>query len=141
MHKARIKGSWGDANPGVIKVYTWLKGSFENFHELDHDVLIKLEECWWKVNIHEVALFTRWENFGQGTYANFKTKKAYDPYLYVNRIFGRNYEKSNAGSTQDNQWSDECRINPTHEPLVCKIKRFKMMKYSFNADKEYIVIK
>ncbi|GKD55887.1 hypothetical protein Tco_1289274 [Tanacetum coccineum] len=32
---------------------------FKNFHELDYNVLVKLEECWWKVNIDEVFPFTR----------------------------------------------------------------------------------
>ncbi|GKA01808.1 hypothetical protein Tco_0674473 [Tanacetum coccineum] len=45
MHKAKVEESWGDAIPVVIKFYAWLKSSFENFHELDHDVLVKLEEC------------------------------------------------------------------------------------------------
>ncbi|GJY40485.1 hypothetical protein Tco_0427755 [Tanacetum coccineum] len=43
MHKAKVKGSQGDATPGVMKFYAWLKSSFENFHELDHDVLVKLK--------------------------------------------------------------------------------------------------
>nr|GEX22187.1 hypothetical protein [Tanacetum cinerariifolium] len=37
---------------------------------------------------------------------------------------------------QDHKWDD-----PTHEPSVCKIRRFKMRNYSFNADEEYIIIK
>ncbi|GKB30531.1 hypothetical protein Tco_0869932 [Tanacetum coccineum] len=93
MYKAKVKESWGDATPGVMKLYAWLKNSFENFHKLDHDVLVKLEES------------------------------------------------NNAGNTQDNQGPEEHRDNPTHDPSVCKIKRFKMMKYSFNVDKEYIAIK
>ncbi|GJX84258.1 hypothetical protein Tco_0335032, partial [Tanacetum coccineum] len=59
----------------------------------------------------------------------------------INRIFGRNYEASNAGDTQDNHGHEERRNNPTPEPSVCKIRRFEMMKYSFNDDKEYIAIK
>ncbi|GJY49766.1 hypothetical protein Tco_0439722 [Tanacetum coccineum] len=31
--------------------------------------------------------------------------------------------------------------NLTHEPSACKIRRFKMMKYSFEADEEYVAIK
>ncbi|GKB41800.1 hypothetical protein Tco_0886742 [Tanacetum coccineum] len=31
--------------------------------------------------------------------------------------------------------------NLTHEPSACKIRRFEMMKYSFEADKEYVAIK
>ncbi|GKE03180.1 hypothetical protein Tco_1395198 [Tanacetum coccineum] len=101
MHKAIVEGSWGDATPRVMKFYAWLKSSFENFHELDYDVLVKLEECWWKVNAHENAPFTRLENHGQGPYANAKTEKDYDPYLDINRIFGKNYRANNAGDTQD----------------------------------------
>ncbi|GJW58566.1 hypothetical protein Tco_0105297 [Tanacetum coccineum] len=81
MLKAQIEGSWGDATPGVMKLCTWLRNSFENFHELDYDVLVKLEEC-------------------QG-----------------------HMEK------------------PTHEPSTCKIRRFEMTKYSFEADEEYVAIK
>nr|GEY89505.1 hypothetical protein [Tanacetum cinerariifolium] len=78
MHKAKVEESWGNATLGVIKLCTWLINSFGNFHELDYNVLVKLQE----------------------------------------------------------RWDD-----PTLEPSVCKIKRFKMMKYSFNADEEYIAIK
>ncbi|GJR52449.1 hypothetical protein Tco_1402970 [Tanacetum coccineum] len=114
---------------------------FENFHELDYDVLVKLQECWWKVNAHEIALFNRMENFGWGPYANMKTEKTRDPYLDVNRIFGRNYKASNVRDTQENQGHEEHKDNPTPEPSNYKIKRFEMMKYSFNDDEEYITIK
>ncbi|GJW25428.1 hypothetical protein Tco_0039239 [Tanacetum coccineum] len=134
MHKARFEESWGDATPGVMKFCAWLKSSFENFHELDYDVLVKLEECWWKVNAHENAPFARWENHGQGPYANAITEKDYDPYLDINRIFGRNYGANNAGNTQDNK-------KEHHDPSICNIRRFEMMKYSFDADDEYVAIK
>ncbi|GJR93272.1 hypothetical protein Tco_0265446 [Tanacetum coccineum] len=111
---------------------------FGNFHKLDYNVLVKLQECWWKINTYEVAPFTRLESYGQRPYANIKTKKAHDPYLEVNNIFGRNYDTSNA---QDNQGHEERRDDPALEPSVCKIRRFEMMKYSFNADEEYIAIK
>ncbi|GJW53389.1 hypothetical protein Tco_0097474 [Tanacetum coccineum] len=97
MHKAKVEESWGDATPGVMKFCAWLKSSFENFHELEYNVLVKLEECWWKVNAHEVSPFTRWENYGQGPYANAKIERDYNLYLDINRIFGRNYGEDNAG--------------------------------------------
>ncbi|GJX79746.1 hypothetical protein Tco_0327895 [Tanacetum coccineum] len=78
---------------------------------------------------------------GMRPYANFKTEKAHDPYLEINSIFGRNYDTSNASNTQDNQGHEERRDDPTLEPSVCKIRRFEMMKYSFNVDEEYIAIK
>ncbi|GJX29813.1 reverse transcriptase domain-containing protein [Tanacetum coccineum] len=64
--KAKIEGSWGDATLGVVKFCKWLKRCFENFHELEYEVLVKLQECWWKVNAHEIASFTRMENFRRG---------------------------------------------------------------------------
>nr|GEW29748.1 hypothetical protein [Tanacetum cinerariifolium] len=139
--KAKVKGSWGDAAPGVMKFYIWLKNNFENFHELDYDILVKQQECWWKVNAHEIALFNRMENFRRGPYENIKTEKTHDPYLDVNRIFSKNYEASNVSETQENQGHKEHKDNPTRGPSNCKIKRFKMMMYSFNDDKEYITIK
>ncbi|GJV13629.1 hypothetical protein Tco_1355170 [Tanacetum coccineum] len=52
MHKAKVEESWGNATPGVMKFYAWLINSFGNFHELDYNVLVKLQECWWKINAH-----------------------------------------------------------------------------------------
>ncbi|GJV56181.1 hypothetical protein Tco_1457186 [Tanacetum coccineum] len=107
---------------------------FENFHELDYDVLVKLEECWWKVNAYENAPFARWENHDQGPYANAITEKVYDLYLDINRIFGRNYRANNANNAQDNK-------KEHHDPSICNIRRFEMMKYSFDHDDKYFAIK
>ncbi|GJR71373.1 hypothetical protein Tco_0083738 [Tanacetum coccineum] len=127
-----------DATPGMIKFCTWLKNSFENFHELDYDVLVKLEECWWKVNTDEICLFTRWDDHLRGPYANAEPKRTYDPYLDINRISKINYVTNNVGNIQDGQRHME---NLTHESSTCKIRMFKMMKYTFEADEEYVAIK
>ncbi|GJZ49922.1 hypothetical protein Tco_0604112 [Tanacetum coccineum] len=71
MHKAKVAESWGDATPGVMKLYAWLKNTFENFYKLDYNVLVKLQECWWKVNTHEVIPFTPWKSYGQNRYFSF----------------------------------------------------------------------
>ncbi|GKB00670.1 hypothetical protein Tco_0828663 [Tanacetum coccineum] len=55
MHKAKVEESWGNATPGLMKFCAWLINSFGNFHELDYNVLVKLQECCWKINAHEVA--------------------------------------------------------------------------------------
>ncbi|GJW22851.1 hypothetical protein Tco_0033473 [Tanacetum coccineum] len=44
--KAKIKGLWGDETSGIMKFCKWLKDSFENFYEIDYNVLVKLQECW-----------------------------------------------------------------------------------------------
>nr|GEZ72257.1 hypothetical protein [Tanacetum cinerariifolium] len=114
---------------------------FGNFYELDYIVLVTLQECWWKINAHEFAPFTRLESYEQRPYANFKIEKTHDPYLEINNIFGRNYDTSNTGNTENNQGNEERRDDFALEPLVWKIRIFEMMKYSFNADEEYIAIK
>ncbi|GKA84469.1 hypothetical protein Tco_0806064 [Tanacetum coccineum] len=69
--KAKIEGSWGEATSRVMKFCEWLRNSFENFCEIDYNVL----------------------------------------------------------------------GNANLEPSSCKIRRFEMMKYSFNDDEDYITIK
>ncbi|GJZ80970.1 hypothetical protein Tco_0645964 [Tanacetum coccineum] len=137
MHKAKVEESWGDATPSVMKFSTWLKSSFKNFHELDYNVLVKLQECWWKVNAHEFASFPRSENYGQVPYANAKTKRTYNPYLDINRIFCSNYGADNTGYTQDNQ---EHKMEH-HDPSTCRVRRFEMIKYSFDTENKYVAIK
>ncbi|GJS24914.1 hypothetical protein Tco_0453546 [Tanacetum coccineum] len=44
MLKAKVKESWGNATPGVMKLCAWLINSFGNFHKLDYNVLVKLKE-------------------------------------------------------------------------------------------------
>ncbi|GKC19974.1 hypothetical protein Tco_1022124, partial [Tanacetum coccineum] len=73
----------------------------------------------------------------QGPYANAKTERTYNPYLDIKRIFSRNYEADNAGHTQDNQEHKK----EHHDPSTCRVGRFKMIKYSFDADDEYVAIK
>ncbi|GKC22724.1 hypothetical protein Tco_1024874 [Tanacetum coccineum] len=70
------------------------------------------------------------------TICEYETEWASNPYLDVNRIFGRDYEASNVGCTQENQGH---KGDPIPEPSNCKVRRFEMM-YSFD-DEEYITIK
>ncbi|GKE32960.1 hypothetical protein Tco_1452282 [Tanacetum coccineum] len=108
----------GGELPGMVRIesmtYFQDHRCFKNFHKIDHNVLVKLQECWWKAN---------------------------NPYLDDNRVFGRDYEASNVGDTQDNQGHEEQNGNPNPEPSNCKIRRFAMMKYSFDDDEDYITIK
>ncbi|GJT25642.1 hypothetical protein Tco_0895579 [Tanacetum coccineum] len=130
-YKAQIEESWGDATPSVMKFCAWLKNIFENFHELDYDVLIKLEECWWKVNTNEVCPFTHWDNRLREPYVNAKPKWTFNPCLNINHQPEWNNETNNRGNFQEGQRFME---DLTHEPLDCTIRRFEMAKYTFEAD-------
>ncbi|GJR10596.1 hypothetical protein Tco_0793248 [Tanacetum coccineum] len=60
-----------------------------------------------------------------------------------------NYRANNANNTQDSQGhkkehegkKHKLFSNPTHEPSACNVRRFEMIKYSFNADEEYVAVK
>nr|GEW47502.1 hypothetical protein [Tanacetum cinerariifolium] len=41
---------------------------------------------------------------------------------------------------EDNERHELCG-NETHELLVCNIRRFEMIKYSFRQDEEYVAVK
>ncbi|GJV23976.1 hypothetical protein Tco_1376671 [Tanacetum coccineum] len=112
-----------------------LKRSFGNFHELDYKLLVKLQDYWWKVNDHECSPFSNWNDHIQGPYTNFFT--TYDPHLDINSIFG------NMNNVQEEERNERCNLfnNTTHNAPVCKIRRFKMIKYSFGQYEEYMAIK
>ncbi|GJT25728.1 hypothetical protein Tco_0895665 [Tanacetum coccineum] len=48
-----------------------------------------------------------------------------------------NYEANNTSNTQLNQEYKK----ENHDPLVCNVRRFEMMKYSFDVEDEYVAIK
>ncbi|GJR62957.1 hypothetical protein Tco_1505119 [Tanacetum coccineum] len=66
----------GGELPGIVRVgymtyfqdYEW---SFRNFHELDYELLVKLQDYWWKVNDHECSPFTNWRNHIRVPYSNY----------------------------------------------------------------------
>ncbi|GKB88527.1 hypothetical protein Tco_0960799 [Tanacetum coccineum] len=119
--KTKIEGSWGDATLGVLKFFRWLKSCFENFHELEYEVLVKLQDSWWKVNTHEITPFTRIENFRRGLYSNIKTQWGNNPHLDTNHIFERDHEASNFGCNQEDQRHKD---NPIPEPSNYKVRRW-----------------
>ncbi|GJR93479.1 hypothetical protein Tco_0265653 [Tanacetum coccineum] len=139
--KAIYEKSWGDASQSVIIFCAWLKRSFGNFPELDYELLVKLQDYWWKVNHHECSPFSNWRDHIRGPYANFIT--TYDPYLDINSIFGMNDNASNMSNVMEEQRNKRCNLfdNTTHDAPVCEIRRFEMIKYSFGQDEEYVAIK
>ncbi|GKF68940.1 hypothetical protein Tco_0198619, partial [Tanacetum coccineum] len=94
--KAIYERSWGDATQGVMNFCAWLKRCFGNFHELDYELLVKLEEYWWKMNDHECSPFSNWRNHINKAYANTNIDANYNPYLDVSRTFN-NHEERNDG--------------------------------------------
>ncbi|GJZ14737.1 hypothetical protein Tco_0550414 [Tanacetum coccineum] len=122
MKKAIYEKSRGDATQSVINFCTWLKWSFKNFHELDYESLVKLQECWWKINDHECSPFTNWRDHICGPYANYYT---------------------NVLDEEEQEEKERCELfnDTAQEPPVCKIRRYEMSKYSFGQEEEYVATK
>nr|GEX57147.1 hypothetical protein [Tanacetum cinerariifolium] len=118
--KAIYEKSWGDASQRVMKFCAWLKRSFRNFYELDYELLIKLQDYWWKVNDHECSLFLDWRNYIQGPYAN-----------YYRNFFDK----------EEHEDEERCDLFDDQERSVCNIRRFEMINYSFRDDEEYVAIR
>nr|GEW35852.1 hypothetical protein [Tanacetum cinerariifolium] len=53
------------------------------------------------------------------------------------RTYEENYEVDNVGHTQDNQEHEK----EHRDPSTCRVRRFEMIKYSFDDDDEYVAIK
>ncbi|GJU10761.1 retrovirus-related pol polyprotein from transposon TNT 1-94 [Tanacetum coccineum] len=140
--KAISEKSWGNASQSVINFCSWLKRSFKNFHELDYELLVKVQDYWWEVNDHECFPFYFWKDHIRGPYANFIT--THDPYLDINHIFGRDGHASNYNNVQMEQEDKEiCDLfdNTTRDASICKVRKFEMIKYLFRQDEEYVAIK
>ncbi|GKF46592.1 hypothetical protein Tco_0136394 [Tanacetum coccineum] len=46
-------------------------------------------------------------------------------------------------NVQEKEHNERCNLfnNTAHNALVCKIRKFEMIKYSFGQDEEYVAIK
>ncbi|GJS11806.1 hypothetical protein Tco_0368602 [Tanacetum coccineum] len=137
--KTIYEKSWGDATQSVIIFCAWLKKSFRNFHELDYELLVKLQECWWKIKDHECSLFTNWRDHIHEPYTNINT--TYDPYLDSRN--GRACNESNVQEDEEQHEVGRCDLfnDPAQEPPVCKIRIFEMIKYSSGQEEEYVAVK
>ncbi|GJU17203.1 hypothetical protein Tco_1145169 [Tanacetum coccineum] len=118
--KVIYEKSWGNTSQSEMNFCAWLKRSFGNFHELDYELLIKLQDYWWKVNNRECSPFSYWMNYIQGPYAN-----------YYRNILDK----------EEHEDEERCELFDDQERPVCNIKRFEMIKYSFRKDEEYVVVK
>ncbi|GKC83417.1 hypothetical protein Tco_1139134 [Tanacetum coccineum] len=107
--KAMYERSWGNATQGVMNFCAWLKRCFGNFQELDNELLVKLEEYWWKMNDHECSPFTNWRNHIHETYTNTKINANYNPYLDVSRTFN-----NHAGMDDEEAIREERKPNDDH---------------------------
>ncbi|GJY29186.1 hypothetical protein Tco_0404953 [Tanacetum coccineum] len=138
--KAIYEESWSDAKQSVTNFFGWLKRTFGNFHELDYGLLDKLQYYWWEVNEHKKSPFANWKNHLRGPYANFFGTRV--PYLDISHIFDMNGDTShfNDHDVNEQEVEERCEVFD-QEQLVCNIRIFEMIKYSFGDGVKYVAIK
>ncbi|GJY69653.1 hypothetical protein Tco_0472635 [Tanacetum coccineum] len=61
--KAILEGSWGHENRKGKNFCSWLKESFGNYHELDYELILKLEEYWWGKKEEEDLSKDAWSTY------------------------------------------------------------------------------
>ncbi|GKC02177.1 hypothetical protein Tco_0993787 [Tanacetum coccineum] len=145
--KAINERSWGDATQRVMNFCSWLKRCFENFHELNYELMVKLKEYWWRVNDHECSPFNNWRDHISGTYANanIDAKKPNDDHGIDNFDNDLVWDNTPYHASKEGEQYEEDRYellrNPYQEPPVCKIGRMEVIKYSFGPAEKCIAIK
>ncbi|GJW35171.1 hypothetical protein Tco_0058091 [Tanacetum coccineum] len=97
------------------------------------------EEAMKQKTFYEKSWGDSTQNHIRGPYTNVNTP--YDPYLD-----NRNGKTSNNYDVQEEEEQHEegqCDLfeDPTQKLLVCKIRRFEMIKYSFGQEEEYVAVK
>ncbi|GJT92848.1 hypothetical protein Tco_1081693 [Tanacetum coccineum] len=143
--KSKIEGSWGDVTPGVLKFCKWLKSCFENFHEIEYEVLYR-----------ETGPGFDQRNNGNSSYPDQRPSLEESLTKFMAESAKRHEENSNIikeiRASTDAAIRNQGALIKTMEIQVghmgkvlfssnCKVRRFEMMKYSFNDDEEYITIK
>nr|GEU44362.1 hypothetical protein [Tanacetum cinerariifolium] len=61
--KAILEGSWGHKNREGLNFFSWLKERFGSYHELDYELMRKLEEFWWGKTEKEESSDDAWSNY------------------------------------------------------------------------------
>nr|GEW36643.1 hypothetical protein [Tanacetum cinerariifolium] len=144
--KATYERSWGNATQGIMIFYAWSKGCFGNFHGLDYELLVKLEEYWSNMNDHEYVSRKLNNHAGSNDEEVIREeRKPNDDHGIIN--FDNDLVQDSAPyhtSEEEEKYNkDRCEMlgNPHQKLLVCKIRRFKMIKFSFGPVEKYIAIK
>ncbi|GJZ76105.1 hypothetical protein Tco_0640570 [Tanacetum coccineum] len=102
------------------------------------DGCLKEEALMLKVYTNEICAYTRWDNRLWGPYTNTKPNGTFDRYLDTGYMPEKNYEADNVINVQEGQGY---MGNIAYEASTCKIRKFAMMKYTFEANEEYVAIK
>ncbi|GJX92568.1 hypothetical protein Tco_0347154 [Tanacetum coccineum] len=161
--KAILEGSWGHKNRKGKKFCSWLKESFGNYHELDYELMLKLERYWGgkkeKEESSEVAWRNHlpndeWEHFERTNHVKTNTNQEwfnnhepmeddnddmvdFDDYLIPNDA---PYYVDEEEKRFKKRRSKLLGI-PYEKPPTFKSKKFDVIKYSFGPAEEYVAIK
>ncbi|GJU45596.1 hypothetical protein Tco_1202862 [Tanacetum coccineum] len=134
--KAILEGSWGHKNRKGKNLYSWLKESFGNYHELDYELMLKLEEYWWGKKEEEESSEDAWSNYlprdddddDIGDLDDYLIPKDAPYYVDVEEEGFKERRSKLLGI-------------PYMKPPMFKSEKFEVINYSFRLVEEYVAIR
>ncbi|GKA22671.1 hypothetical protein Tco_0708633 [Tanacetum coccineum] len=124
-------------NLSDIAFTEWLGSKFFNYKTMDHYTMKALwiygsEEMMSELKDEALRNKVIMEGFikDDDDESSYERMRRWDIYTNYDDTFKTNHD--------DNEREELCEV---HEPPVCTIQRFKMIKYSFGQGKEYVAIK
>ncbi|GJV66861.1 hypothetical protein Tco_1482370 [Tanacetum coccineum] len=151
--KAILEGSWGHENRKGKNFCSWLKESFGNYHELDYELILKLEEYWWGKKEEEDLSKDAWSTYlpriNNDDDAIQATQELFDDHKPIG-------DDDDIGDLDDYliphdepYYVDEEEEDfkergskllgiPYEKPPTFKFEKFEVIKYSFEPVEEYV---
>ncbi|GJW78450.1 hypothetical protein Tco_0140132 [Tanacetum coccineum] len=81
--KAINEESWDEEPKSVKEFYVGLKIYFGDFHELDYELMVKLQDYLWKKNDNESSPLSKWKDH---VYGIITSSRRYDPFHEISKV-------------------------------------------------------
>ncbi|GKC60583.1 hypothetical protein Tco_1088181 [Tanacetum coccineum] len=118
-------------DPSDVAFTEWLGSKIFNYKTMDHYTM-KALWIYWVKGYDEVELTDEESSDDKDEVAESRYEQERRWNIYTN------YDDAYEINHEDNEKEELCEV---HELPVCNIRRYMMIKYSFNNDEEYVAVK
>ncbi|GKC16034.1 hypothetical protein Tco_1012816 [Tanacetum coccineum] len=153
VEKTILEGSWGHENREGNNFFSRLKECFGNYHELDYELMRKLEEYWFGKKEEEESSEDAWSNYSsnndndtiqadQEWFNNHEPLKDYD-IMYIDDYLIPQDASYYFDEEVERFKERKSKLlgMPNEKPPTFKFEKFKVIKYSLGPAEEYVAIK
>nr|GEX01430.1 hypothetical protein [Tanacetum cinerariifolium] len=137
-----------------MNFFSWLKEHFGNYHELDHELMMKLEEYWWGMKEEDESREDVGSNYlpnddNDAIQANQEWRDNHEPMKDDDDIKDLDdYLIPNDASCYVDEEEERFKERknkllgiPYEKPPTFKYVKFEVIKYSLGLEEEYVAIK